>query len=65
MRQAEADLRGCYLAAGFAEVAFLPEPEAAALASHGMGPPGRDGLIVDIGGGTSDFRSSQHGDGGR
>ncbi len=53
--QAEADLRGCYLAAGFAEVAFLPEPEAAALASHGMGRPGEIGLIVDIGGGTSDF----------
>lgn len=53
--QAEADLRGCYLAAGFDEVAFLPEPEAAALASHGLGRAGEIGLIVDIGGGTSDF----------
>lgn len=51
--QAEADLRACYLAAGFDEVDFLPEPEAAALAAH---RPGAGlGLIVDIGGGTSDF----------
>lgn len=53
--QAEADLRGCYLAAGFEAVAFLPEPEAAALASHGLGQEGALGLVVDIGGGTSDF----------
>lgn len=50
---AEADLRACYLAAGFDEVQFLAEPEAAALASHRAGPG--LGLIVDIGGGTSDF----------
>lgn len=54
-RQAEKDLRACYLAAGFDEVAFLPEPEAAALASHTMGSADQIGLIVDIGGGTSDF----------
>ncbi|WP_134679422.1 Hsp70 family protein [Paracoccus ravus] len=53
--QAEADLRACYLAAGFTEVEFLVEPEAAALASHGLGRAGGLGLIVDIGGGTSDF----------
>lgn len=53
--RAEDDLRGCYLAAGFEEVAFLVEPEAAALASHGLGRSGGLGLIVDIGGGTSDF----------
>lgn len=53
--QAEADLRACYLAAGFEEVAFLPEPEAAAIACHGMGAAEQIGLIVDIGGGTSDF----------
>lgn len=53
--QAEEDLRGCYLAAGFDAVDFLPEPEAAALASHGLGRAGEIGLIVDIGGGTSDF----------
>ena len=53
--QAEADLRACYHAAGFDRVAFMPEPEAAALACHGMGANGRTGLIVDIGGGTSDF----------
>lgn len=51
--QAEADLRACYLAAGFEDVAFLPEPEAAALASHRAGAG--LGLVVDIGGGTSDF----------
>lgn len=55
--QAEADLRACYRAAGFEDVAFLPEPEAAALACHRPGPDHRAGLglIVDIGGGTSDF----------
>lgn len=55
--RAEADLRDCYRAAGFAEVGFLFEPEAAALASAraGGGRPGETGLIVDIGGGTSDF----------
>lgn len=53
--RAEADLRGCYEAAGFAEVDFLFEPEAAALATHGLGKPGEIGLIYDIGGGTSDF----------
>ncbi|WP_425049398.1 Hsp70 family protein [Psychromarinibacter sp. S121] len=53
--QAEADLRACYAAAGFDEVSFLPEPEAAAVACHGMGGGAGLGLIVDIGGGTSDF----------
>lgn len=53
--QAESDLRACYHAAGFNHVDFMPEPEAAALACHGMGAAGRTGLIVDIGGGTSDF----------
>lgn len=53
--QAEADLRACYLAAGFTEVEFLPEPEAAALASHQLGGASGTGIIVDIGGGTSDF----------
>lgn len=52
---AEADLRACYQAAGFAEVAFCPEPEAAALACRDLGQVGALGLIVDIGGGTSDF----------
>jgi len=53
--QAEADLRACYAAAGFAEVDFMFEPEAAARAAHGLGRAGELGLIVDIGGGTSDF----------
>ncbi|GGX58247.1 molecular chaperone DnaK [Tateyamaria omphalii] len=53
--QAEADLRACYLAAGFKDVSFLPEPEAAAIASGALDHPGATGLIVDIGGGTSDF----------
>lgn len=50
--RAEDDLRAAYLAAGFEAVDFLPEPEAAALAAatgDGLG------LVVDIGGGTSDF----------
>jgi hypothetical chaperone protein len=51
--QAEADLRACYHAAGFEDVQFLAEPEAAAIASHRAGKG--LGLVVDIGGGTSDF----------
>lgn len=49
--QALADLTEAYLLAGFDSVDFLPEPEAAALAVDGTGRM----LIVDIGGGTSDF----------
>ena len=54
-QQAEADLRACYHAAGFETVDFLFEPEAAAIASRDAGAAGDIGLIVDIGGGTSDF----------
>ncbi|MGB5871193.1 MAG: Hsp70 family protein [Albidovulum sp.] len=50
--QAEVDLAECYKMAGFSAVRFVHEPEAAALAS---GPGEGIGLIVDIGGGTSDF----------
>ena len=53
--QAEVDLRDCYLAAGFTDVKFMPEPEAAALANRDVLQAGDLGLIVDIGGGTSDF----------
>ncbi|WP_225029079.1 Hsp70 family protein [Xinfangfangia pollutisoli] len=52
---AEDDLRACYLAAGFREVDFMPEPQAAAIASGAAEQPGSLGLIVDVGGGTSDF----------
>ncbi|MHA6265020.1 Hsp70 family protein [Arenibacterium sp. CAU 1754] len=62
--QAEADLRACYLAAGFREVDFLPEPEAAAIASGALEQSGAIGLIVDIGGGTSDFSLFRSGDAG-
>jgi len=62
--QAEADLRACYLAAGFTDVAFRAEPEAAALACRAMGLAGEAGLIVDIGGGTSDFSVFRSGVGG-
>ena len=51
-RQALADLAECYRLAGFSTVRFVHEPEAAAMAA---GPGGGLGLIVDIGGGTSDF----------
>ncbi len=50
--QAEIDLRDCYLAAGFEDVQFLYEPEAAV---RSAAPAPGMGLIVDIGGGTSDF----------
>ena len=49
--QALQDLTEAYHLAGFSAVDFLPEPEAAALAVAGQGRM----LIVDIGGGTSDF----------
>lgn len=54
IRAAE-DLRACYHAAGFDDVDFLAEPEAAALASQRAAVDGQLGLVVDIGGGTSDF----------
>ncbi len=54
-QQAEDDLRTCYLAAGFSDVSFMAEPEAAAIASGALEQSGEVGLIVDIGGGTSDF----------
>ena len=53
--RAEADLLGCYKAAGFSGVSFLFEPVAAAHASHNLAVAGEIGLIVDIGGGTSDY----------
>jgi hypothetical chaperone protein len=53
--RAEDDLRACYHAAGFNAVEFLFEPEAAALAGAALGRSGEAGLVVDIGGGTSDF----------
>ncbi|MEN8887401.1 MAG: Hsp70 family protein [Celeribacter marinus] len=49
--QALLDLTKAYKLAGFGSVSFLPEPEAAALSVRGEGRI----LIVDIGGGTSDF----------
>ncbi len=52
--QAEIDLREAYMVAGFSDVSFMYEPEAAAIASGQM-DAGTLGLVVDIGGGTSDF----------
>ncbi|MBL4806223.1 MAG: Hsp70 family protein [Rhodobacteraceae bacterium] len=54
-QQALIDLRECYLRAGFDDVDFMFEPEAAALANHKHLSQGKIGLIIDIGGGTSDF----------
>ena len=53
--QALADLTEAYGRAGFDQVRFLNEPEAAAIASRDVLSPGDLGLVVDIGGGTSDF----------
>jgi len=53
--KAEDDLRRCYLAAGFKDVRFMPEPQAAAISVRTPLPEGKLGLVVDIGGGTSDF----------
>ncbi|ARU02582.1 Hsp70 family protein [Yoonia vestfoldensis] len=52
--QAALDLREAYLLAGFRDVTFMNEPEAAALAAGPL-DKGALGLVVDIGGGTSDF----------
>ena len=54
-RRAELDLEACYHKAGFKEVRFMYEPEAAALESARDYKKGSVGLVVDIGGGTSDF----------
>lgn len=53
--QALLDLTEAYTRAGFSEVKFLNEPEAAAMANRDVLAAGDMGLIVDIGGGTSDF----------
>ncbi len=53
--RAAADLERCYKMAGFTDVVFLPEPEAAALSVTGDIEAGDLGVVVDIGGGTSDF----------
>ena len=68
--RAEADLTACYRAAGFEEVRFMPEPEAAARAAAAGPeaaalPVGALGLVVDIGGGTSDFSLFRRGADGR
>jgi hypothetical chaperone protein len=51
--QAQVDLAEAYALAGFKDVQFMPEPEAAALACGGVEQG--YGLVVDIGGGTSDY----------
>lgn len=53
--QAEKDLLECYRRAGFSDIQFCPEPEAAAYSLGGKLASNRVGLVVDIGGGTSDF----------
>ena len=53
--QALKDLQDCYLMAGFDDITFLHEPVAAALTARHSGCEGQLSLIVDIGGGTSDF----------
>ncbi|PCI05054.1 MAG: hsp70 family protein [Hyphomicrobiales bacterium] len=58
-KQALLDLKECYVRAGFRHVDFMFEPEAAAVASTAFGQKDSSanalGLIVDIGGGTSDY----------
>ena len=51
--QAAIDLTEAYARAGFDSVDFMAEPEAAALACGGVADG--YGLVVDIGGGTSDY----------
>jgi hypothetical chaperone protein len=49
------------LAAGFTDVAFMHEPEAAALDWHALAPDRHRFLVVDIGGGTSDISLAEGG----
>jgi hypothetical chaperone protein len=60
-RRAAEDLAACYRAAGFERLRFVYEPEAAALAA---GQGAGIGLVVDIGGGTSDFSVFRDGEDG-
>lgn len=53
--RAKSDLEQCYKMAGFEEIVFLPEPEAAALSMGASLGSVSAGMVVDIGGGTSDF----------
>lgn len=53
--QALVDLSECYKIAGFEDVRFMNEPEAAARAHAHVLKAGELGLVIDIGGGTSDF----------
>lgn len=53
--RAEADLKECFHRAGFQNVDFMHEPEAAAISEQQNLQNGALGLVVDIGGGTSDF----------
>lgn len=62
--QAEADLRACYEYAGFTEIQFCPEPAAAAIATGATRREDTIGLVVDIGGGTSDFSVFRNGSSG-
>ncbi|MEE9453739.1 MAG: Hsp70 family protein [Paracoccaceae bacterium] len=54
-QQAQEDLRECYHRAGFRDVDFMFEPVAASLANNILRKGFSLGLIVDIGGGTSDY----------
>ena len=49
--------------AGFEEVAFCPEPVAAAVDSRGVGEDSLTVLVADLGGGTSDFTVARLRDG--
>ena len=53
--RAATDLEKCYRMAGFSDVVFLPEPEAAAFSVDRSISGDAPGVVVDIGGGTSDF----------
>ncbi|WP_425403851.1 Hsp70 family protein [Hwanghaeella sp.] len=62
--RAASDLERCYRMAGFDDIVFLPEPEAAALSVTGAIDTDALGVVVDIGGGTSDFTAFKKSGGG-
>lgn len=54
-KRARDQLEDCFKRAGFQSLVFFNEPDAAALSAADEMAVGATGLVVDVGGGTSDF----------
>lgn len=53
--KAKSDLESCFKRAGFEQIEFMLEPEAATRSTPDLFQEGATGIVIDIGGGTSDF----------